>query len=543
MKPVTRIVSAAALAGLLFSGSPAPLLAASHREAPLTSVDRTADITDFYAFVSYDHPEEGPRRVTLIMGTDPLLEPANGPNYFPFDENVLYSIKVDNNQDALEDVSFELRFKTEFRLPGVPVGVVGAGNGVSAPANSPAPVAPGTPLIPPAITHLDGPGSEGLNLRQTYTVTMVLGSGSGAVRIPLRSVDGRKLIAVPSNAGPRTMPSYSDLFNEGTVDLERDIKVFAGTTDDAFWIDLGAAFDSLNLRVIPGTDVNGITGFGSTGIPGVMTDQQDLSATNFITDSVSGYNVNQIAIEMPIELLTRGHNRPAASDTTATLGTWGVTSRPTFTVRRSLEPEIGKGGFKQIQRMANPLFNELLIATEKKDLWSRSLPKDDAQFASYALDPVVARVAQAAFGGAFDLPTPPRLDLLPLVQYLPPIAAAGTKAGPVADLLRLNVGVAPTAAGSASRLGLIGGDAAGFPNGRRVFDDVTDIVLRVAVGGILAKDADGVSLNRFPNNRLGDGVNVNDKPYSASFPYIAPSHDGRNRRHRDPGEPGGGPIN
>src|SRR5262249_42959283 len=133
MKPVTRIVSAAALAGLLFAGGPSPLRAASHREAPLTSVDRTPGITDFYAFVSYDHPEEGPRRVTLIMGTDPLLEPANGPNYFPFDENVLYSIKVDNNQDALEDVSFELRFKTEFRLPGVPVGIVGAGDGVSAP--------------------------------------------------------------------------------------------------------------------------------------------------------------------------------------------------------------------------------------------------------------------------------------------------------------------------------------------------------------------------------------------------------------------------
>ncbi len=541
--PIIRMAASAALAGLLFTGGPSPLLAASHREAPLTSVDRTADITDFYAFVSYDQPQEGARRVTLIMGTDPFLEPANGPNYFPFDENVLYSIKVDNNQDAVEDVSFELRFKTEFRLPGVPVGVVGAGNGIAAPANSPAPVPAGTPLIPPAITHLDGPGSEGLNLRQTYTVTMVLGSGSGAVRIPLRSVDGRKLIAVPSNAGPRTMPSYDNLFSEGIVGLERDVKVFAGTTDDAFWIDLGATFDSLNLRVIPGTDVNGMAGFGSTNIPGVLTDPQDQAATNFVTDSVSGYNVNHIALEVPIELLTRNKTRPAATDAAATLGTWGTTSRPTLTVRRSREPEIGKAGFKQIQRMANPLFNELLIGTEMKDLWSRSLPKDDTQFASYALDPLVARVAQAAFGGAFDLPTPPRLDLLPLVQYLPPIAASGTKAGPVADLLRLNVGVAPTPAASASRLGLIGGDAAGFPNGRRVFDDVTDIVLRVAVGGVLAKDASGASLNRFPNNRLGDGVNVNDKAYSASFPYVAPSHDGRNRRHRDPGEPGGGPIN
>ena len=543
MRFLTRITTMGALAGMLLTQSPVETLAASHREAPLTAVDRTADITDFYAFVSYDKPEEGARRVTLILGADPLLEPANGPNYFPFDENVLYAIKVDNNQDAVEDVSFEFRFKTEFRLPGVPVGVVGAGNGVPAPANSPAPVPAGTPLIPPAITHLDGAGSQGLNLRQTYTVTMVLGSGVTGLRIPLGTVDGRKLIAVPSNAGPRTMPQYDDLFHEGIFDLAHGVKVFAGTTDDAFWIDLGAAFDSLNLRVLPSTDVNGVGGFGSTGIPGAMTDAQDGAATNFVTDSISGYNVNSIAIEVPIEMLTRNHSRPAAGSAAATLGTWGATYRPSVTVRRTTGAETGTGGFKQIQRMGNPLFNELLISTDRKDFWSRQRPKDDAQFASFALDPLVARVAQAAYGGAFDIPTPPRLDLLPVVKYLPPIAAPGTPQGPIADLLRLNVGVAPTAYGNASRLGLLGGDAAGFPNGRRVFDDVTDVVLRLVVGGVLAKDAGGNSLDRFPNNRLGDGVNVNDKDYSPSFPYLAPSQDGRNRRHKDPGEPGGGPVN
>ncbi|MCI0410985.1 MAG: DUF4331 domain-containing protein, partial [Acidobacteria bacterium] len=284
MKRMTRLAICTALTGLFLAGDSSRLFAASHREAPLTAVDRTADITDFYAFVSYDKPEEGPRRVTLILGVDPFLEPSNGPNYFPFDENVLYTIKVDNNNDAVEDVSFEFRFKTEFRLPGVPVGVIGAGDGVSAPANSPAPIPAGTPLIPAAITHLDGAGSEGLNLRQTYSVTMVLGAGTTAVRIPLGTVDGKKLIAVPSNAGPRTMPQYDDLFAEGINNLPHGIKVFAGTTDDAFWIDLGATFDSLNLRKIPDADVLGTTGFGSTGIPGVMTDQQDLASTNFVTD-------------------------------------------------------------------------------------------------------------------------------------------------------------------------------------------------------------------------------------------------------------------
>jgi hypothetical protein len=175
----------------------------------------------------------------------------------------------------------------------------------------------------------------------------------------------------------------------------------------------------------------------------------------------------------------------------------------------------------------------LIIGTGFKDLWSRSDPKDDRQFAAFALDPLIARVTQAAFGGAFDIPAPPRTDLLPLVTYAPPIAATGAKAGPVADLLRLNVGVPPTPFAKASRLGLLGGDPSGFPNGRRPDDDVTDITLRAVVGGVLAK-----GFNKFPNNRLGDGVNVDDARNPATFPYIAPAFSGRDSRHIDVGEPG-----
>jgi hypothetical protein len=147
----------------------ADAMAASHREAPVTALDRAADITDWYAFVSPDAPDT----VTMILAVDPLLEPGNGPNYFPFDDNLLYEFNVDNDKDAREDIVFQVRFRTEQRLPRVPVGYVGAGDGIAAPDNSPPPIAPGTPLIPPAITALDGPGSEGLGLRQTYTVTMV----------------------------------------------------------------------------------------------------------------------------------------------------------------------------------------------------------------------------------------------------------------------------------------------------------------------------------------------------------------------------------
>jgi hypothetical protein len=494
----------------------ADAFAASHREAPVTAIDRTADITDWYAFVSPDAPDT----VTMILAVDPLLEPSNGPNYFPFDDNLLYEFNVDNDQDARADVIFRVRFKTEIRLPDVPVGFVGAGGGIAAPGNSPPPIAPGTPLIPPAITALDGPGSEGLSLRQTYQVTMV----QGRKEIPLGGHE--PLFAVPSNVGPRTMPDYADLMSQGIYDLEDGVRVFAGTTDDAFYIDLGAAFDSLNFRVIPGPS--------STGIPAVLSDAQDAAALRFVADDVAGFNVNTIALQVPISLLTRNGNMPGMHDPDATIGTYGATYRGGTELRAPTRPVRSKGKFVQVQRMGNPLFNELIIGTGYKDLWSRSEPEDDEQFADFALDPLIARVTQAAFGGAFDIPPPPRRDLLPLVTYAPPIAAMGTEPGPIADLLRLNVGVPPTPFAQASRLGLLDGDAAGFPNGRRPLDDVTDIVLRVVVGGVLA----GGDFNMFPNANLGDGVNVDDTPVQGAFPYVAPAQDGRNGRHIDPGEPG-----
>src|SRR5690348_9616154 len=171
---------------------PASLFASSHREAPIVALDRSADVTDWYAFVSYDHPD----RVTMILNVDGFLEPSNGPNYFPFDPNIRYVMNVDNNHDGLTDISFQFRFKTEIRQPGVFTGFVGGIGGF------------------PQITSLEGAGSEGLSLRQTYTVTMM----KGGVATDL--TDGRTLFAVPSNVGPLTMPSYQKLFNQGVYELE-----------------------------------------------------------------------------------------------------------------------------------------------------------------------------------------------------------------------------------------------------------------------------------------------------------------------------------
>jgi len=236
-------------------------------------------------------------------------------------------------------------------------------------------------------------------------------------------------------------------------------------------------------------------------------------------------------------MLTRTRQLEPATSPDATIGVWGTTSRPRVTIRRSPNPASQSGPYRQVQRIGNPLINELLIGIGSKDRFSMDQPKNDSQFANFFLDPPIAHIVEALYGGALKIPPAPRTDLLPLVTYAAPIAAPGTPAGPVADLLRLNTGVPATPVNDASRLGLIGGDPAGYPNGRRLFDDVVDITLRVGVGGILVP-----GFNQFPNNRLGDGVNVNDAEYRTQFPYVADSPSGRNRRHIDPGEPGGGPV-
>lgn len=494
----------------LLMAAPASIFAANHREAPITALDHKADITDVYAFVSYtagQDPGTQPRKVTMILCVDPLLEPANGPTWFPFDPEILYEIKVDNNHDAVEDVVFRFRFSTEQRLPGVFQSYVGSGSGAFAPGAT-------TLVVPPRIESFD---SAGLGLRQSYRVSVARNGQESEIV----NGDGSPFFVVPANVGPRTM-DYPALFERGTYRLTNGVSLFAGTVDDPFWIDLGAAFDTANLRAA----VNG----------GVLTAEQDAAHQNVASDTVSGYAVNAIAIEVPIEMLTRDGRLHAAGEPAATIGVWAATSRPRLTVRRSPLPALSSEGYRQVQRMGNPLINELLVGSGFKDRFSMDQPRNDSQFSNFFLDPLIARVLNALTAGAVKIPAAPRLDLLPLVTYAPPIAAAGTPPGPVADLLRLNTGVPATPVGTASRLGLLGGDPAGFPNGRRLLDDVVDITLRAGVGGVLAAPFPGYTPGI--NDRLGDGVNVNDAEYRTEFPYLADAPDGRNRRHLDPGEPG-----
>jgi hypothetical protein len=476
-----------ALAMTLTMLAPTSVFASSHREAPITALDRSADVTDWYAFVSYDNPNN----VTFILNVDPLLEPANGPNYFPFDPSVLYEMHVDNNRDGLDDITFQFRFKTDLRNPTLFTGFVGGIAGI------------------PQITSLTGPGSEGLGIRQTYEVTMIKDGKATCLN------DGKTLYAVPSNVGPLTMPNYQALFNQGIYKLADGVSVWAGTADDPFFIDLGAALDSLNFR----------KGVGPILSPAIDAD----NTHNYAPDTVGGYNVNSIVLEVPITMLTEGGQLYGAGDKRAVIGTYGSTSRHHITVRRSPNPYENYGAFQHVNREGNPLINEVIIGTGSKDRFSEDLPVNDSQFSNFVLYPVLAGVLNSL---GVPVPPNPRNDLLILVQYEPPICpgCGSSDTGPIADLLRLNTGIPPTPVGSQLRLGFLAGDSAGYPNGRRPIDDVFDISAR-AVGGILVN-------SETYGTRLGDGVQTKDEGFNNSFPYVMPANSGRNSDHVGPGQAG-----
>lgn len=429
--------AALALLMLRLGPGPSPAKAASHREAPLIANDPAADITDFFMFRSIQPGQAD--KVDLIMNVIPGEEPSAGPNYYNFDPSVAYTFHVDNNKDGnADDIEFEFRFTNEIR------GIV---NDAGLPLSYVA--------LPP-ITSLDG---AGLGLRQHYTITMVK-NGHRTELAPMT-----EKIAVPSNVGPRTMPDYDGLAAQGMYNLGDGIRVFAGQRDDPFFIDLGAAFDTLNLRS-PGTDM------------------------------LSGFNVNTIALEVPASLLTQDQGSPTTT-TQPNLGAYASTSRPRVTVRGDRGVHRGSQHFVQVQRLANPLINELIIGTKDKDRWNALEPEDESQFLDYYENPRLALALSIVFGAP--VPATPRHDLENvLLKYGPSDAG-------FSELLRLDVSSAP---------------GASWPNGRKPADDVTDTAIQVVGGPAFAG--------------AGDNVSANDKVLPNVFPFEATPWDGRNRVHDNP---------
>ena len=532
MKHASKL--ALALATCAAAAWSAPSQAASHREAPLIALDPSADNTDVYAFVSYDAAnlsrQPASRRATFILNVNPGQDPSDGPNYFNFDDSVRYRINIDNNRDGkADDLIYEFRFRTENRPVGGPNGLT-----------SPVPYL-GNRHIPATfplrgITALNGPGSEGLTRRQVYTVTEI----RDGVRTPL--FGGRPLIAVPSNAGPATFPNYPALAAQGIFsDPATGIRVFAGQRAETFYIDLGAVFDTLNLRrFLP----------AQTG-PGEDAD----NANPFGVNRFSGANVSTIAIEVPITRLT-SDQRPAATSANPIIGMYAETARrPTRDFTEDDDAPTGglvgnSDDWTQVSRMANPLVNELILNTPQKDAWNAANPEDEAQFQANYKNPVIATALNLVFGVPIapinGSPAANRTDLLGILLKYPGQALAGTNCGqPCSELLRLDLRVPPTAPEAQNRLGAaLSADKAGWPNGRRPNDDVTDIAVRV-VGGtnyINAKVGDGVNFLAGAPGVVGQDITANG--IARNFPFLPTPYDGKNRRHVDCNEtgPGGNPC-
>jgi hypothetical protein len=487
--------------------------AASHREAPLISLDPAADITDFFMFRSYEAGKED--KVVLIMNVFPGGEPSSGPNYFNFDPNVRYQFRLDTTGNGrAEDVRIEFRFRNEIRgavdALGLPLSYVGG-------------VPPATGAAIPPITQLDGPGSEGFGLRQRYSVNVFTRETFGRMS-QAKSADG--LIAVPSNVGPRTMPNYAALAAQGTHDLGDGVRVFAGQRQDPFYIDLGAVFDTLNLRRTP-------------PLLSPMEDAAD-NANSFGVNMLSAFNVQTIAIELPASMLT-ADGKSAEETKFPKIGGYAATYRPSPSVRGR---PSGSSRSVQVQRLANPLVNELIIGTKDKDEWNTLQPFEEKRFLDYYLRPRLGLAFELVFGfptGCTPFgspacePDPPGSK--PFAEWNRDDLVAVLLGGKPTDfqlseLLRLDLGVDPVPLASQKRMTVLAGDNAGWPNGRRPRDDVTDIAIRV-VGG-----------PNYITNRAGDGVNVDDADLLAGFPFLALPADGRDyvsgskqTPHQNPADP------
>lgn len=426
--------------------------ASSHREAPGIAKMPKLDNTDLYMFRSYEPNRSG--MVTILANFQPLQDAYGGPNYFLMDDNAVYDIHIDNNGDAVPDITYEIRFFNQYKNIEIPV------NGV--------PVAIPLSNVGP-FNEMD---TRALNVLQYYTVTVVT---PGARAEAVNPFGRTKFYPKPfDNIGSKSISNYARyadshiglLSYSGCGSVGR---VFAGQRKEGFSVALGEVFDLVNLNPV--------------GSP--SAERSDLYDKNVTT----------IALEVPISCLTAGTEPVIGAWSGAHLATNGVT---------------GKG----VSRLGMPLVNELVIGLPDKDKFNESKPVDDAQFAKYVTNPTLPALLQALFG--VSAPNKfPRTDLVAV--FLTGIAGLNQPANVVpSEMLRLNTSIAPKAPIDQSNLGVLGGDTAGFPNGRRPGDDVVDASLRVAMG-VLLTDAEAPSRN-LPYT---DGATVSALDFLGQFPYLA----------------------
>jgi hypothetical protein len=458
----------AGVTGGLYS-SPDTTEASSHREAPMITEDPSVDCTDVYAFVSPDQTNT----VTLVANYIPLEEPSAGPNYYQFSDSALYEVHIDNDGDTNEDITYQFQFTTTTKNPNTFLYNTG-------------PITAGTN------------GYDNLNVEQRYTVTKVVGDR----RTGTKTVIAQDVLVAPANVGPKSIPDYDALVAPAIAPLAGGGQVFCGPRDDPFFINLGRAFDLLNIDPV---------------LPGGLDNQCGAAP-----DHLKGFNVHTIALQLPITELTASGAAPADSaDPNAIIGVWSTSSRRQVCLNRTRgRGQFTGGAWVQVSRLGMPLVNELVIARADKNVFNNSEPKDDGQFLNYVTDPELPGVLNALFG--LTVPTSSRDDLVQV--FLTGVPGLNQKGAP-AEYLRLNMAIQPTPVATRSRLGVLGNDLDGFPNGRRLGDDVVDIALRVVAGSLQP------TFNVSPNNVLGDTVCSNDLPFLGTFPYLATPHDGVTRSH------------
>ncbi|MGI8714616.1 MAG: DUF4331 domain-containing protein [Solirubrobacteraceae bacterium] len=443
----------------------------SHREAPATSQDPVADNTDTYAFVSPDDPET----VTLIANFLPFEAPFGGPNFFEFGEDVEYYIYVDQTGDGWPDITYTFSFHTEVGNPNTFLYNTGT------------------------IDSIDSPN---WNRKQFYSVTRTSGGRS--------EVLAKHLACPPCNIGPASTPGYAALAEQAIHGIGGGRTVFAGQRLEGFYVDLGAIFDLADLRP-----------FQSLHVATMMSNAPGVNSTN-------EFGVQSIALKVPMSDLTRhGHTPTDPTHRDSVIGVYAAASRQKV---RILQPQTGtrydEGPPVQVSRLGNPLFNEVIVPMGKKDLWNSLSPAQDDQFKQYVKHPELAGLLPSLYPGVF----PNLAGLAASRDDLVAILLTGLPAGVVpgfqnytgpglADELRLNMAIPPATAAKQNILGVIGGDLAGFPNGRRVSDDVTTIELR-AIAGVTYPLVNASYTPDAAASGITDGLTPASTQYLDSFPYL-----------------------
>jgi hypothetical protein len=443
----------------------------SHREAPEISKDPVADSTDAYFFVSPDKPG----MVTMIANYIPLEDPAAGPNFFEFGDDVLYEIYVDNNGDAKPEVTYQFRFQVQVKNPNTFLYNTGA------------------------ISSLTDPN---WNRVQTYSVTRLNAAGAPTVL-------ATGLLCPPCNIGPHSTPTYAALAQEAVHALPSGETVFAGQRREGFYVDLGSVFDLADLRPFDQLHINPVSKAGQPGV-----------------DSTKNKNVHSIAIQAPVSMLTVDGSTPTdATSSKAVLGMWTSASRQSVSLRfTGAAGSRSVGPFQQVSRLGQPLINEAVIPMGLKDDWNANPPASDSKYVGFYQHPEVAKLLPILYPGVFPnlaKLTAARADLVAiLLTGLPAGIIPGFQnyTGSVqSDMLRLNTAIPP--ASTPNALGILGGDLAGYPNGRRVQDDVFTIELRAIAGATYAL----VDSSYTPDGAASlvtDGLTPTSDRYISIFPYL-----------------------